>query len=1098
MFVVNKFCEICHQKSARSKARMSLFVRWHGFRYPAADVAWVTKQLEFKPNFHVLIFTPGYENEHMDDILEFNNVLWWSERTRNIRWITLNDCGVSWLPTSRKFPRLEGLELVSNKIGAFGDISGFISIENAESLIYLDFRDNPVCYEDKNEIINAVLQVNPHITVINCTRITPRQIKDAIAAKDGDSVNFENCGRFQIYAALRMLPNTRIALENPMARVIDLSTIKAVKLSGLGLVAFSFTLFQNAVFLDLSNNEISELCGTVGPQLRVVNLWCNPVPENVVRAYCQANHKLQIVPFQFGRRAWRMSLVKKNAEFKRNVERGKGRKGSRPVSPRDLRDSRGRDMVSGDLILPDSLPDVFPCPQPSYSLTLSEDVNFLTTVVSDTAFLLVYKKRESDDQLVVDEIVQLYKTHKYSHRVQFVDGCVTTLRKYLPVREGGFEWDESVNVHHSSEIPDERDYILYTGLPDLTLHLHLISYLNLVHCEIDDITAISMGCHNIKTLLLARNRISDLSPLERTAMAELKELDLSAQDRPLRAEQCRYLRYLPKLEILHLSGAEDFDRDEFLSTMRRLQFLDDVPNPIAITPSQYYALPRFVFSSPFDHETQKSRLNNFNNMSETPVRSYDRKAANVRYARLLPLKEAVNLSGEDALALNKHIEIAKEGPISDQDRNRRIHMRSDEMGLGITIIGTLSTVFQKLQFAWRYFRTSDMSQSRFGPLLYVFTVLSVWLDYEVYRLNIKISMIAHAIWVGVCSLGPPFFISMLGIKSPWIYRKVTNKPVLLVCLLAFLTAAAVTMSCGLIDYYLLEHSLCWWSWGFIGVISLFVAIGVSWFYVRISGLHRSNQFVLLRLDWQRIFLVLICVLQMPILDCFVNLASSYPFYSIVGFYSWVMAIGVTSYIIRVFWVQISEATYTLAKDINAKGYQFQKIYNEKVFQYRSPVQHLYEPFTYTIGRYTPIFEIVHRAILSFGEYSMKFWGAKGNAIITLVGSLLEVFWFWHFAFLALLGLCIKSIPDQWKTRLCIDKTKQASEMICSFSHLCNSLDTCISLFINQNSLVSLILGQILGTALNLFGILVGLWPPISNAISKICKPSDKPIYSPDD
>ena len=1078
---------------------MSLFVRWHWFRYPAADVAWVTKQLQFKPNFHVLIFSPGYENEHMDDILEFDKVLWCSEITRNIRWITLNDSGVSWLPTSGKFPRLEGLELVSNKIGDIGDISGFISIENAESLIYLDFRDNPVCYEDKNEIINAVLQVNPHITVINCTRITPRQIKEAISAKQGDSVNFETCGRFQIYAALRMLPNTRIALETPMARVIDLSTIKAVNFSGLGLVAFSFTMFQNAVFLDLSNNEISELCGTVGPQLRVVNLFGNSVPKHVVRAYCQANPKLQIVPYQFGGRVWHMSMVTQDKKFKRNVERERGRRGPHPASPREKRDSRGRDMVDDGLILPESLPDVFPCPQPSYSLTLLEDVNFLTTFVSDTVFLLFYRKRDRDDQLgQVDEIVQLCKTQKYAHRVQFVDGCVTTLRKYLPVREGGFEWAESVNVHHGGEIPNEGDYILYTGLPDLTLHLHLITYLNLVHCDIDDITAISMGCHNIKTLLLARNRISDLSPLERTVMCQLKELDLSAQDRPLQKEQLQYLRYLPELEILNLIGAEDFDRDEFLSTMRRLQFLDDVPNPLAITPSQYYALPRFLFSSPFDRETEKSRLSNFNNMSETPAMSYDKKAANVRYARLLPLKKAVNLSGEDALALNKHIEEAKEGPISDQDRNRRNHRRSDEMGLGITIVGTLSTVFQKLQFAWRYFRTSDMSQSRFGPLLYVFTVLSVWLDYEVYRLNIKSSMIAHAIWVGVCSLGPPLFIGMLDIKSPWIYRKVTNKPVLLVCFLAFLIAVAVTTSCGLIDYYFLEHSLCWWSWGFLGVISLFVAIGVSWFYVRISGFNQSNQFVLLRLDWQRIFLVLICVLQMPILDCFVNLASSYPLYSIVGIYSWVMAIGVTSYIIRVFWVQISEATKTLAKDIHAKGYEFQKIYNEKVFQYRSPVQHLYEPFTYTIGRYTPIFEIVHRAILSFGEYSIKFWGAKGNAIITLVGSLLEVFWFWHFALLALLGLCIKSIPDQWKTRFCIDKTKQASEMICSFSHLCNSLDTCISLFINQNSLVSLILGQILGTALNLFGILVGLWPPISNALSKICKPSDKPIYSPDD
>ena len=100
-------------------------------------------------------------------------------------------------------------------------------------------------------------------------------------------------------------------------------------------------------------------------------------------------------------------------------------------------------------------------------------------------FLLFYRKRDRDDQLgQVDEIVQLCKTQKYAHRVQFVDGCVTTLRKYLPVREGGFEWAESVNVHHGGEIPNEGDYILYTGLPDLTLHLHLITYLNLVHCDI--------------------------------------------------------------------------------------------------------------------------------------------------------------------------------------------------------------------------------------------------------------------------------------------------------------------------------------------------------------------------------------------------------------------------------------------------------------------------------------------------------------------------------------------------------------------------------------------------------------------------------------
>lgn len=308
-------------------------------------------------------------------------------------------------------------------------------------------------------------------------------------------------------------------------------------------------------------------------------------------------------------------------------------------------------------------------------------------------------------------------------------------------------------------------------------------------------------------------------------------------------------------------------------------------------------------------------------------------------------------------------------------------------------------------------------------------------------------------------------------------------------LLSVLTAVLVTLVCIVIDYFALEHEACWWSWALIFVIALVCAIGFLIFYRRFAMLMQSNElsnaFPRLRLDWQRIFLLLICVLQMPLLNYFMSLASTYSFYSLLGIYAWIMAIGVTVYIIRVFWVNISTSTDILAKGIDLEGDEFQQCYMKKVLEYRSPVQHLYEDYTYTIGRYTPIFDIVHRFILCFGEFSINIWGSKGNAIFTLTGSCLEFIWFWNFLFMRLLSFFVKTIPYPWRTRMLIHKSKQASEMICSVSHLCTALDTCVSLFIEQNSMISLILGQLLGNALNIVGIVVGMWPTIVNIWSKV-------------
>ena len=1029
---------------------MSKFVRWHHYNYTPGNVLCIESSIPEIGNrtdpVEVLIFIPKYAGSDVEDVWDFPRIWWNWDITRNIRWITLNDCGVTWLPSNAaKFHALEGLELASNKICDLDDIAGFISYEKAESLIYLDFRDNPVCYSgDKKKIVNKVLRVNPHITVINCRRIGSADIKEAISTKPGAIVDFESCGRFQIYAELRKLGNDHLCLENEMvyAPVIDLSKIKAVNLSGRGLVAFSFEMFAGAVYIDISDNEITTLCGSVGRSLMLVDLTGNFVPNDVIEGYRRKNRQLTI------------------------------------VCQRERRQGRQTEEFVVQSWTECELPEFFPCPDAPRALELCKSENSLTSMLKDVSFLLGFS--ESDDKQI-SEICPVYNTAHVNRNVRFVDGEVTTLGKYLPM-EGELSWANTVHVNHQCRT---EKVFLYNGFPDLTLQLHLVSYLNLSKCRIDDITAISGFCHNIETLNLSHNNITQLTPLETTAMGKLRDLDLSDQNPVLKANQLQYLRFLPRLTILKLKGAQQFDKDEFLSNMRNIQFLDDVPNAITITPSQYYALPRFVFYMNQGNSLEE-RSNNFNNMSELPMRGYQDSDTNKGYGRLLPLRKTPNLSDGKALDLNRHIEEAAGGPITDQQRNQRNQFRSDELGVGVTVVGTISEVLQKIQFAWRYFRTSDLSESRFGPVLYIFTLLSIWFDYEIYRLNIRISDICYVVWLVICSLGPMVFIWVLNIRSPEIFFK-SYQPVLMVSL-SILIAVLFSFVCMSIDYFLLEHEACWWSWALIFVVSLVCSIVFLIFYKRFAMFMQSNAFPRLRLDWQRVFLLLLCVLQMPLLNYFMSLASTYSFYSLLGIYSWAMAIGVTVYIIRVFWVNIAASTRILAKGIHLDadgGWEFQQCYMKKVLEYRSPVQHLYEDYTYTIGRYTPIFDIVHRFILCFGEYSINIWGSKGNAIITLTGSCLEFLWFWNFVLMKLLSVCIKGIPYSWRTRMLIHRTKQASEMICSVSHLCNALESCVSLFIQQHSMISLILGQLLGNALNVIGIVVGMLPTIAKLWSKI-------------
>ena len=439
MFVKSESFDICHAKVPT----MSTLARWHNYKYAPENVLCVVSGIREGdvPNpLEVLIFIPKYTEGVVEDMRDFPRIWWESNITCNIRWITLNDCGVTWLPSNAAtFPALEGLELASNKICDLDDIAGFISFEKAKSLFYLDFTDNPVCYSGEKKIVSKVLTVNPHITVINCRRIGAHDIKEALSTKPGATVDFESCGRFQIYAELRKLGNDHMCLENDMARVIDLSKIRAVNLSGCGLVAFSFEMFAGAVYIDISDNEITTLCGSVGRSLMLVDLTGNFVPNDVIEGYRRKNRQLTI------------------------------------VCQRERRQGRQTEEFVVQSWTECELPEFFPCPDAPRALELCKSDNSLTSMLKEVSFLLCFTDSE------VSEICPVYSTAQASRNVRFVDGNVTTLREYLPMTGNDLIWADTVRVHQHFRFT--QNTMLYDGFPDLTLHLHLITYLNLANCR---------------------------------------------------------------------------------------------------------------------------------------------------------------------------------------------------------------------------------------------------------------------------------------------------------------------------------------------------------------------------------------------------------------------------------------------------------------------------------------------------------------------------------------------------------------------------------------------------------------------------------------
>lgn len=585
-----------------------------------------------------------------------------------VRWITIINSNIEGLPNKNliKMDHLYGIDLRGNKIGDIDSISPFICINNCPKLIYLDLRDNPISYT-KNILRKSITYLNPNISILNMKAVTSQEIYQAIISKN-EIPTFNNCGRYQVNAALRHLSLSSISWTNNSERpsklnpILNFEKIVALDLSNMSLVSFDFRWFPHLKILDLSNNLLTSFIipnENTNVELMYLNIKNNPnlqyhsealqdltkflTNAKHLKLFFDTNNQVLMDNFRifmdlkltitFKNRMASYENDSQDIEQTTNIEENsfdtsnessleKSRINYTHVPKyTNVGDDNGIDERSMGEIIQPILPQYFLDmnelnPPNIMEFIDSNDTDELELTLKAISFII-----QKDDNGIITNIVPLFDPQDpRTNRFELVTtGYLNDVQKMKQIFKYFNKFKINENTRISNQMTSSLPWIPIFPQDDTFLQMYVLSSLDLSNCRIFDISQISTYCPNLISLNLRNNFIDDLSPLEYTTMKYLRHLNIMDQSPPLDFDQIKYCENLPKLKELRIQGNKDINPIKVFKYLRGLEYLDGYFNLIPLTPVENFALKSMPDFSRPDDPNKKCKWFNSNSISSIPI-----------------------------------------------------------------------------------------------------------------------------------------------------------------------------------------------------------------------------------------------------------------------------------------------------------------------------------------------------------------------------------------------------------------------------------------------------------------------------------------------